>query len=507
MLKKGLVLIVFLSSIVWANGLKNFADGVVSVKESGGAISTRDRTVLFGGGYTMKTPNIRLTPFNVTAPSLKAGCGGIDMVFGSLGFLNKEQFVKFAEGIMAAAPGVAFDLALKTLCPSCSETLKALQAMANQINNMGLDSCQAATALGNMALDAVAGNNTKEDLKNNSVNDFFRGLNDSYLTPATTQLQKANAYLGNVGSGDPLYRPKMVKFMTQTSLSNGSDYLLNYMFGNISYISGLDYYILRSLVGDVKIKSLASGDNATVLLFLPPLDENGSSLMVTSLSDNDGIKAFQTNTENIINRLIGGTEKVPTIYNSGDEIQQANTASFPIGTLHKEYSKKVENIIKSILNRQAVSNENLEFLGRFNFPVYKIFNTLGNNEFTLGVLESTSNELATMLGTQILYELIIQASFEIQKRISELDTFSALTPKLPIANKAELREYLQQMSTAARQAAGVSYKIYQQSYSAFLTKLNTNESINTAKKLKELVMVRTNPDILNNLEFAKTINK
>ena len=62
------------------------------------------------------------------------------------------------------------------------------------------------------------------------------------------------------------------------------------MFGNISYISGLDYYILRSLVGDVKIKSLASGDNATVLLFLPPLDDKGSSLMVTSLPDKDKIK-------------------------------------------------------------------------------------------------------------------------------------------------------------------------------------------------------------------------
>ena len=97
MFKKVLFLTIFLSSIVWANGLKNFADGVVSVKESGGTISTRDRTVLFGGGYTMKTPNIRLTPFNVTAPSLKAGCGGIDMVFGSLGFLNKEQFVRSEE--------------------------------------------------------------------------------------------------------------------------------------------------------------------------------------------------------------------------------------------------------------------------------------------------------------------------------------------------------------------------------------------------------------------------
>jgi len=76
--------------------------------------------------------------------------------------------------------------------------------------------------------------------------------------------------------------------------------------------------------------------------------------MVTSLPDKDKIKAFQTNTENIINRLIGGTEKAPTIYNSGDTIEQATAASFPIGTLHKEYSKKVEDIIKSILNRQAI---------------------------------------------------------------------------------------------------------------------------------------------------------
>src|SRR5574344_763290 len=168
--------------------LKNFADGVVNVKENFGAISTRDRTVLFGGGYTMKVPNVTLTPFQVKAPSLKAGCGGIDMVFGSLGFLDKEQFVKFAEGIMAAAPGVAFDLALKTLCPSCSETLKALQAMANQINNMSLDSCGAATALGNEALEAIVGNNTKEDLANNKVNNFFDGINKSYIEPVTAKL-------------------------------------------------------------------------------------------------------------------------------------------------------------------------------------------------------------------------------------------------------------------------------------------------------------------------------
>src|SRR5574344_1936172 len=84
-----------------------------------------------------------------------------------------------------------------------------------------------------------------------------------------------------------------------------------------------------------------------------------------------------------------------------------------------------ELYILSILKRTTISNQDLEFRGRFNFPVYKIFNTLGNNEFTLTVLENSSKELATMLSAQILYELLIQASFEIQKRVSELDSYAA----------------------------------------------------------------------------------
>lgn len=487
--------------------LKNFADGVVNVKENFGAISTRDRTVLFGGGYTIKVPNIKLTPFAIQAPSLKSGCGGIDMVFGSLGFLNKEQFVKFAEGIMAAAPGVAFDLALKTLCPSCSETLKALQSMANQINNMSLDSCQAATALGNMALDAVVGNNTKEDLKDNKVNDFFSGVNKNYLKPATEHLTNFNNKLSGVGNGNALYRPKLIMFLSQTSATSGDNYLLKYMFNNISYINGLDYNILRALTGDIKIVSTASGDNPTVISFLPPLEPDGRANMTTISKNRDDIKSFNSNVEKILKRLIGETDELPTIYNTGDEIQISSNSSFPKGTLHTEYFNKTQKIITNILNRTTISNQDLEFLGRFNFPVYKIFNTLGNNEFTLTVLENSSKELATMLSAQILYELLIQASFEIQKRVSELDSYAAQTTMLPVTNKSDLREYLQDMSIATRQSAGVCFKIYNDSYREFLNQLNKNESIKKAQELKNLVMVRTNPDMLNNLMFLQTINK
>ncbi|MDD3056171.1 MAG: conjugal transfer protein TraH [Aliarcobacter sp.] len=506
MMKK--IFLIICLTISFSNAsLKNFADGVVSVKESGGTLNTNDRTVLFGGGYTMKVPNIKLTPFAVKAPSIKAGCGGIDMVFGSLGFLDKEQFVKFAEGIMAAAPGVAFDLALKTLCPSCSETLKALQSMANQINNMSLDSCQAATALGSSALEAIVGNNTKDDLSNNSANNFFKGMNENYLKSGTDFLQKSNNWLAGVGNNDPLRRPKLIMFLSQTNVSSGNNYLLKYMFNNISYINGLDYNILRALTGDIKIISIANSDNPTVINFLPPLETGSRAYFTTAMRDKNDIRTFNTNVENILKRLIGETDNFPTIYNDSDEIESSTNSTFPKGTLHNEYFNKVKSIVSKIINRTSLTTQELEFLGRFDFPVYKIFNTLGNNDFTLSVLDDSSKELSTMLSAQILYELLIKASFEIQKRVSELDTYASQTTKLPITNKGDLREYLKEMSEATRQSAGVCFKIYNDSYRTFLSKLNRNESIKKAKELKQLVMVRTQPDLLNNLMFLETINK
>jgi len=500
------LILVFLMLDFAEASLKSFADGVVSVKQSGGAISTNDRTILFGGGYTLKVPNIKLTPFAIQAPSLKAGCGGIDMVFGSLGFLDKEQFVKFAEGILAAAPGVAFDLALKTLCPSCADTLKSLQAMANQINTMSLDSCQTATALGNMALDAVAGNNAKDSLSNNKTNNFFKGINENYLTPATKKLQEFNNTLANIGN--PSLSPKLALFLGQTSIQENekfnSAYLLEYMFKDISYINGLDYKILRSLTGDIKIAQIGQGDKPTTIKYLPPL--NGSDYGFTLIGSNH-IEAFNTNTEKILKRLIGETDDLPTIYNEKDTSEQATEGTFKKGILVKEYEDKVNAIITRIQQRVKLDNDGLEFLGRFNFPVYKIFNALGNNKLTQAVLENSSKELATMLSAQILYELLITASFEIQKRASEFDAYKEKITRIPVNGIVMVRPYLEHMSQATKQAAGVCSKIYSDAYQNFLKVLNKNDSIKKAYELKQLVMVRANPNIINNLEFIKALAK
>lgn len=491
---KKIFLLIFLVFSFTHASLKKFADGVIEVQEDSNVISTRDRTILFGGGYTLKTPNITLTPFAIKSPSLKSGCGGIDMVFGSLGFLNKEQFVKFAENIMAAAPGVAFDLALKTLCPSCSETLKALEAMANQINNMSLDSCQAATALGNTALDAIVGNNAKEELSKNNVDTFFEGINREYLKPATNSLQKENNWLSSLGA--EINKPKIIQFIIQTDQSKIGDSLINYLIKDIDYINGLDFNILRTITGDITLGSIAAGDNSTVLKFLPGLYEDNIG--------NDGKIFTKNNTEKILNRLMGFGEDVPSTYNNSGSIQQN---AFSKGELKDKYTGKVKGIVNKIVNRTSLSEEELNFLGHFNFPVYKIFNALGSNEYTQQVLQDSSENLAKMLSAQILYELLIKVNHLIQLQEGGLLSYKERMTTLAVTPKNEIQPFVHKMARDTREGARFAYIIYAKAYDDFISKLNMNQSIQKAKELKKLAIVRANPEMLSNLQFLETINK
>ncbi|MCT7910348.1 conjugal transfer protein TraH [Arcobacter lacus] len=498
-MKKIILITILLFSFSNAS-LKDFADGVINVKESGGSLKTNDRTVLYGGGYTIKVPNVTLTPFAIKAPNLKAGCGGIDMVFGSLGFLDKDQFVKFAEGIMSAAPGVAFDLALKTLCPSCSETLKALQAMANQINNMSLNSCQAATALGNTALEAIVGNTTKEELSNNSVNNFFIGMNETYLKGATDYLKDGNSWLSSLGAD--INKPKIIQFITQNS-SGYKKSLINYLIKDVSYISGLDNNILRTITGDIVIGSMASGDNPTILNFIPSL--NAEELEKINFRNDSGQEiSLQTNTEKIINRLMGFGDDIPYTYNSSENII---VNDFQKGELKETYTKKVNDIAKKIVSRTSLTEDELQFLAYFKFPVYKIFNALGNNEYSQEILLQSSEKLAQMLSAQIVYELLIKVNHLIQLQSGAILAYGDRITKLAFTPKEELKNMVNLLAKDSRIGAGVAYKIYIKSYRQFIDSLNLNESIQKAKELKKMAMIRSNPDMLNNLMFLETINK
>ena len=119
----------------------------------------RGQTMNFysGGSLYVRTPGRNYQLATISPPSFRAGCGGIDLFAGSFSFINKEQFVALLRNIGNNAIGAAFNMALCSMSPDLCDLLKYLQDQAAKMNNLNINSCQAAegivTAAGSMLTD------------------------------------------------------------------------------------------------------------------------------------------------------------------------------------------------------------------------------------------------------------------------------------------------------------------------------------------------------------------
>ncbi len=80
-------------------------------------------------------------PISVQLPKLSGGCGGVNLFYGGVSFLDEEFLVQKLENAMQAAPAIAFDMAIKTVTKEFSESLAKFEQIANQLNNLQLDDC------------------------------------------------------------------------------------------------------------------------------------------------------------------------------------------------------------------------------------------------------------------------------------------------------------------------------------------------------------------------------
>ena len=60
-----------------------------------GIIESESLTTMTAGGFVYHAKRRDFTPFSVSPPSLKAGCGGIDMFLGAFSIPSREEFVSF----------------------------------------------------------------------------------------------------------------------------------------------------------------------------------------------------------------------------------------------------------------------------------------------------------------------------------------------------------------------------------------------------------------------------
>lgn len=99
------------------------------------------------GSLYVRTAQRNAQLINIQLPSIRAGCGGIDIFGGAFSFISKEELVQLMRGIMQNAAGFAFELALKSMSPAVQDIVADLRALIERVNNMNINSCEAGQLL------------------------------------------------------------------------------------------------------------------------------------------------------------------------------------------------------------------------------------------------------------------------------------------------------------------------------------------------------------------------
>jgi len=107
----------------------------------------QQRGYITGGAVNLRFPSRNFVPLTLSMPSLRAGCGGISFFGGAFSYINGEQFTQFLQNIAQNAVGMAFQLALQTLCPQCATALAKMEEIVRNMTGFLGNSCQAAKAL------------------------------------------------------------------------------------------------------------------------------------------------------------------------------------------------------------------------------------------------------------------------------------------------------------------------------------------------------------------------
>jgi len=241
------------------------------------SFSGQQRGYYSGGSFSARWPSTAEYPVTVEVPRIKSGCGGIDVFMGGFSFMNTDYLVGKLQAILSGAPAVAFDMALKTLCEQCSNTIKNFEALADKLNSMQLDECAASKELVGIMADEN-GFHSSEVMREK----LGMAIKENKLVSGTAELWDSLSKQDRANNNQP--QPADVADVTRgcnadmtTLFLSGGSLLAN--VGSRMGIPSSHIDLIRGLVGDVQLEGPA---NAYRVSAIPPCPQNNP----------DDIKAF-----------------------------------------------------------------------------------------------------------------------------------------------------------------------------------------------------------------------
>lgn len=366
-MKKILLLITLLISLSQAGSMQSFLDESISASlENPGYYESQTRGLYsLGSGRSRFNSMGTFSPFNVEAPSFGMGCGGIDATFGGFSYLNADYLVEKLKAVSSAAPAFAFQMALGVLCEDCKTTLNWLENIANQINNLNMDTCKASKRIGEFAADkimtAIDGN-----MNSGQSNNFIQATESAKSNQESTWSEYVNTMSYYMGGNTELAKKAIKHATLQGSLIQESieaNTLILDVFGKVHDNGSLFTSIVRAMIGDVVgYKSDISGNNG---------GENGNG------NGTPKLKFIPPSIQEIKNFLDG--DKVDYIYvktqenNKGMPTVIEGKATF--SGIKNIYKIKLESILTSMKTRTTISENDRKFINSMPIPIAKYLNT------------------------------------------------------------------------------------------------------------------------------------
>lgn len=156
------------------------------------AIQGQTGSFYTGGSLYLRSPVTSYNLASFSAPTFRAGCGGIDIHAGSFSFINVDRFTALLKNIANNALGYAFMIAIQSISPDIADLLKTLQNTAQNANSLlNMNSCQAAENLIAMTPFPQMAQKAKEQ-----VNAQSNG--SSLINRFTDSLEGLNSWMGDL---------------------------------------------------------------------------------------------------------------------------------------------------------------------------------------------------------------------------------------------------------------------------------------------------------------------
>ena len=370
-----------------AEDLQRFfnAAGMASNVTSPGAYKDQSGGYYSGGGVVARTGSRNAQLATIQMPGFRAGCGGIDLWMGGFSHISSGALVEMLRNIGSSAASYAFMLAVQTVSPQIYNIMNELNALANQINQTNINSCEAAATM-------LGGIWPKSDQSSKhlcqAMGSNLGAFSDWAAARQGCGAKGDRASMLDRANNDPKYKDMLVGEF------------------NLAWKA-------------IQVNAFLIADKQLAQLFLTLV---GS---IISVKNSDAYKVDilpgHADRDDVLNGLLNGG---PTSIYRCDETDKClhptlQEITLPANSaLLKRTNLILESLIEKIYSDEVPTKEEQDFLNSTRLPIYKMLNVI--TAFRKGSAPLDIHHYAELIAIDILYKYIMEVIDIVHDSVAQL---------------------------------------------------------------------------------------